>query len=183
MRRFAPTLLLALPFAIALLPEAAPSTTTIDIKLSRFAFSPDRIAIPVGESVRLNVTSVDGTHGFQVKALGLNALVPGGKTVMVMHGVYREVVPPGGAGGTGGTSGRIVRTENMEFGCIGGQSLVTLELTERTAGGAGPKTNLTLSILFDSKEARDGALASGMEHGVAAGYDKLDQLLLEKHRA
>ena len=34
--------------------------------------------------VRLNVVSVDGTHGFQVKALGLNAGIPaGGRTVTV----------------------------------------------------------------------------------------------------
>jgi cytochrome c oxidase subunit II len=84
MRRFAPTLLLAVPFVIALAPEAAHSTRTIDVKLSRYAFAPDRIEVRIGERVRLSVASVDGTHGFQVKALGVNALIPDdGKTVTV----------------------------------------------------------------------------------------------------
>ena len=39
------------------------------------------------------------------------------------------------------------------------------------------KTTLTLTVLYPSKEARDGAIASGMERGVAAGYDRLDEIL------
>ncbi len=97
---------------------------------------------------------------------------PDGKTAMVMHGVYREVVPPGNHG----TMGRMVRTETMEFGSIGGEALATIELNERTIGG-GRTTNLTLTMLFASREARDGAIASGMEHGVAVGYDKLEEML------
>jgi hypothetical protein len=42
------------------------------------------------------------------------------------------------------------------------------------------KTTLTLTALYPSKEARDGALASGMEHGVAAGYDRLAEMLTAK---
>jgi cytochrome c oxidase subunit 2 len=83
MRRFAPILLLALPFVIALVPEAAQSPRTIDVKLSRFAFSPDRIEVALGERVQLNVASIDGTHGFQVKTLGLNVLIPEGKAVTI----------------------------------------------------------------------------------------------------
>jgi uncharacterized protein YndB with AHSA1/START domain len=98
---------------------------------------------------------------------------PGGQTMMVMHGVYREVVPPG----ANGQRGRIVRTETMEFGSICGESLVTLELTEREGER---KTNLTLTILFKSKSDRDGALASGMERGVATGYDRLEEILVSE---
>jgi cytochrome c oxidase subunit 2 len=84
MKRFAPTLLLALPFVVALAPHAADSTRTIDVTLSRYAFSPERIEVLLGERVRLNVVSVDGTHGFQVKALGPNARIPaGGRTVTI----------------------------------------------------------------------------------------------------
>jgi uncharacterized protein YndB with AHSA1/START domain len=88
---------------------------------------------------------------------------PGGEA-MSMRGVYREVVPPE----------RIVRTESFEFGCDAqmGEQLATLVLTE-----AGGKTTLTLTVLYPSKEARDGAIASGMEKGVGAGYDRLDELL------
>jgi uncharacterized protein YndB with AHSA1/START domain len=83
---------------------------------------------------------------------------------MAMHGVYREVVPPE----------RIVRTETFEFGCDAqaGEQLGTLVLTEK--GGV---TTLTLTVLYPSKEARDGAIASGMERGVAASYNGLAELL------
>lgn len=83
-------------------------------------------------------------------------------TGMAMHGVYREVTPPE----------RMVRTEIFDFGCgdmEGAEQLCTLVLAEDN-----DQTNLTLSVLYPSKEARDAALASGMEHGVAAGYDRLD---------
>ena len=49
---------------------------------------------------------------------------------------------------------------------------MTLVLTPK-----GKKTLLTITILYPSKEARDGAAASGMEHGMAAGYDRLDEIL------
>jgi len=84
MKRFAPTLLLALPFVVALAPQAADSTPTIDVTLSRYAFSPERIEVLLGERVRLNVVSADATHGFRVKELGLNARIPAdGRTVTV----------------------------------------------------------------------------------------------------
>ncbi|WP_020475955.1 SRPBCC family protein [Zavarzinella formosa] len=83
---------------------------------------------------------------------------------MAMTGAYREVVAPE----------RVVRTEHFEFGCApqAGEQVVTLHLAEQ-----GDKTKLTITMLFPSKEARDGMVASGMEHGVAASYDRLDDLL------
>jgi hypothetical protein len=44
------------------------------------------------------------------------------------------------------------------------------------------KTRLTLAVLYPSKEARDGAIASGMDQGMAAGYNRLDELLAEQAR-
>lgn len=41
------------------------------------------------------------------------------------------------------------------------------------------RTRLTTTSLFDSFEARDGMVASGMEVGVTDGYAKLDELLAE----
>lgn len=83
---------------------------------------------------------------------------------MTMTGTYREIVPPE----------RTVRTECFETGCIPqmGEQLTTLVLTEQ-----GEQTLLTITVQYPSQEARDGALASGMEHGMAAGYDRLDELL------
>ncbi|SIN93106.1 Uncharacterized conserved protein YndB, AHSA1/START domain [Singulisphaera sp. GP187] len=83
---------------------------------------------------------------------------------MSMHGVYREVSPPE----------RCVRTEVFDMGCVpgGGGQLATLVLT-----ALGERTALTITLLYDSKEARDGAVASGMEQGMAAGYERLDEIL------
>jgi uncharacterized protein YndB with AHSA1/START domain len=88
----------------------------------------------------------------------------GDGTEMAMRGVYHDVVPPE----------RIVRTESFEIGCDAqaGEQVATLVLTEQ-----GGKTTLTLTVLYPSKEARDATIASGMEHGVAASYDRLAELL------
>ena len=89
---------------------------------------------------------------------------PDGKTVMSMHGVYREVEP----------LRRLVRTETFELGCDAqaGEQIGTLEFSEQA-----DRTTLTIRVLYPSKAARDATLASGMEHGVAAGYDRLEASL------
>ena len=73
-------MLLALPLVVA--PDTG-SIRTIDVKVSRYAFWPERIELRLGERARLNVVSLDGTHGFQVKELGLNARAARGKAVAV----------------------------------------------------------------------------------------------------
>lgn len=80
------------------------------------------------------------------------------------HGVNREVTP----------CERIVHTENMEVGdgIPLGELLATIELSEK-----GESTLLRMTLLFSSKEARDGAISSGMETGVAAGYERLDAIV------
>lgn len=85
---------------------------------------------------------------------------------MSMSGEYREVVAPE----------RIVRTERFDFGCEAqaGEQIGVLELTESNG-----RTRMTLTVEYPSKEARDGALASGMEHGLAAGYAAVDSILAE----
>jgi len=82
---------------------------------------------------------------------------------MSMHGIHREIIP----------LERIVRTEIFDFGCNpSAEQLGTLALTEHAG-----KTTITVTVLFPSKEARDGALASGMARGMAAGYDRLEAVL------
>lgn len=95
-----------------------------------------------------------------------------GNTEMMMRGIYREVVPPE----------RIVRTESFESGCNAqsagaGEQVGTLVLTEHGGGGDGGTTTLMLTLLYASKQARDAAVASGMERNVAAGYDRLEAVL------
>lgn len=82
---------------------------------------------------------------------------------MTMRGTYQEVVP----------LERLVRTETFDTGCDAqaGEQLATLELSE-----ANGKTTVRLTVRFPSKEARDQAIAHGMEHGVAAGYNRLDEV-------
>ena len=56
---------------------------SIDVTLSRYAFSPERIEVRLGERIVLNVRSLDGAHGLQVKELGLNARVAGARAAGV----------------------------------------------------------------------------------------------------
>ena len=79
------TLLIALAQALT-----TDSTRTVDVALSRYAFAPERIEGRVGEPIRLNVVSMDGTHGFQVKALGLNVRVPARATAVTIDLTPRE---------------------------------------------------------------------------------------------
>src|SRR6266478_1936478 len=53
-----------------------------------------------------------------------------------------------------------------------GESLITTVLDEQRG-----KTMLTATMLYESRDARDGILKSGMESGVAASYDRLAELL------
>ncbi len=102
---------------------------------------------------------------------------PDGEIALTIWGEHKEVTP----------HSKIVHTERMEMGpgapgsrpeCGNSPTwelLATIELTEKNG-----RTDLVMTLLFPSKEARDGAAASGMEHGVAAGYDKLDELIATK---
>jgi uncharacterized protein YndB with AHSA1/START domain len=81
---------------------------------------------------------------------------------MGMWGIYREVVVPE----------RIVATEVFDQSWYPGEAVSTVTLVEE-----GGRTTLTLSVRYESKEARDGVLRSPMATGVEAGFDKLAELL------
>ncbi|MBI3830353.1 MAG: SRPBCC domain-containing protein [Planctomycetes bacterium] len=85
---------------------------------------------------------------------------PGGG--MSWGGVFREVAVPE----------RFVATERFEPAWYEGEALVTQALSEKDG-----RTTLTLTVKYESREARDGALKFPMEQGVAAGYDKLEELV------
>lgn len=86
-------------------------------------------------------------------------------------GTYRELDPPS----------RIVHTEAFDPGTIGGpyptdgEAVITTTFEEE--GGV---TTVTTRMDFGSKEARDGAMATGMTDGMEQSYGLLDGLLAEK---
>ena len=87
---------------------------------------------------------------------------------MGMGGVFQEVAPPE----------RLVATEKFDHAWYPGEALSTLVLTE-----SGRKTTLTQTVRYESREARDGVLQSGMERGVAVSYDRLETILAAAPRA
>jgi uncharacterized protein YndB with AHSA1/START domain len=83
-------------------------------------------------------------------------------TEMGMGGVYREIVVPE----------RVVATEKFDQSWYPGEAVDTLVLIEQ-----GAKTTATQTILYESRDARDGVLKSDMEKGVGASYDRLAEML------
>lgn len=81
---------------------------------------------------------------------------------MGMRGVYREVVAPE----------RVVATEVFDQSWYPGDGLSTMTLVEQDG-----RTTVTLAVRYESREARDAVLRSPMEQGVAAGFNKLAELL------
>jgi uncharacterized protein YndB with AHSA1/START domain len=86
---------------------------------------------------------------------------------MGMSGVFREIVRPE----------RIVHNEIFDDDWTGGETTVTTVLTERQA-----TTTLTVTILYASKDARDGALKTNFASGMEAGYKVLDEVLASPDR-
>ena len=83
-------------------------------------------------------------------------------TEMGMGGVYREIVVPE----------RLVTTERFDEAWYPGEAVGTLVLVEQRG-----RTTVTQTMRYESREARDAVLKSGMEKGVAASYDRLADLL------
>ena len=85
-------------------------------------------------------------------------------------GEFREVEP----------LSRMVHTQHYDPGDVGGPmasdepAIITVELVEQDGF-----TTVTTTMLFPSKEARDGAVASGMTDGMELSYQLLDQQLAE----
>jgi len=77
------------------------------------------------------------------------------------RGIFKEIVRPS----------RVVMTFEWE-GLPGHISTNTLVLEERAG-----RTLMTSTSTFESREDRDGMIASGMESGAREGYDRLDAVL------
>jgi uncharacterized protein YndB with AHSA1/START domain len=80
-----------------------------------------------------------------------------------MHGRFREIAPPD----------RIVHVENFDEPWYPGEA--TIETTFEEHDGV---TTLRLLMRFETTAARDAALESGMERGVAVSYDRLETILV-----
>lgn len=80
---------------------------------------------------------------------------------MGMGGVYREIVAPE----------RIVSTEKFDQPWYPGEALGTIVLTEQSG-----KTTLTQTLMYESREGRNLVIASPMERGLSASYDRLEAL-------
>jgi uncharacterized protein YndB with AHSA1/START domain len=81
---------------------------------------------------------------------------------MGMGGVFLEIEPPE----------RIVSTEAFDNPWYPGEAVGTVLLVEQDG-----KTTLTLSVLYQSQEARDGILQTPMAEGVGESFDKLAEVL------
>jgi uncharacterized protein YndB with AHSA1/START domain len=79
-----------------------------------------------------------------------------------LHGTYREVTP----------HERIVHAENFDQSWYPCDVVVTTAFAEHDGS-----TTVTMAQLFDSREGRDAAMESGMEKGVAASFDRLEDIL------
>jgi uncharacterized protein YndB with AHSA1/START domain len=75
-----------------------------------------------------------------------------------VSGEFREINAPE----------RIVTVERMDG--VPGSAVCTMVFENDGAG-----TAFYISILFESKQYRDGALASGMTDGMSMSYDRLDE--------
>lgn len=87
-----------------------------------------------------------------------------GDQSLSLNGVFSEVA----------RHERMVHTELMLMGAdqVIGSQVETHEFTDK-----GTATTMRITQVYVSKEARDGALGSGMEVGMEAGYLELDAVL------
>ena len=81
---------------------------------------------------------------------------------MGMGGLFRVIVRPE----------RIVNTQLFDQDWTGGETVGTMTLTESNG-----RTTLHNVVVYASKEARDGALMTGMTDGMQMSYQQLDALL------
>jgi len=61
----------------------ADDVPVVEITAKRFAFSPDKITLKKGQTVKLRLHSEDVTHGFFLRALKLDEEIPAGQTTEV----------------------------------------------------------------------------------------------------
>lgn len=81
-----------------------------------------------------------------------------------LSGIYKEINAPE----------RIVCTEKFDEAWYPGEALDTVDFIEHDG-----QTILSITMEFETKEARDGAAQSGMERGMEESFVVLDAILTE----
>jgi cytochrome c oxidase subunit 2 len=65
--------------------DASDNPRVIHVRAEMFKFSPGKINLRKGETVKLSITSKDIKHGFRIKGLGINVPIePGGSTEVLL---------------------------------------------------------------------------------------------------
>ena len=144
----------------------------LEVRIQRSFAAPPRLVYDAHTKPELVRRWLTGPDGWEMTVCDIDLRV-GGKfryewsnadgRDMGMGGDFRELEAPQ----------RMVHTELFDEDWTGGE-VVTTTLFE--AQGAG-KTTLTVTSVYVSKEARDGAIATGMTSGMDTSYDKLAALL------
>ena len=63
--------------------RATEAAQVVKITASKLHFTPDRVVLEKGQPVTLQLTSADRTHGFMVRALGIDTDIRPGKTTAI----------------------------------------------------------------------------------------------------
>lgn len=113
-----------------------------------------------------------GPPGWEMPVCRIDARVGGGYRYewedkargmkMGLSGTFTELVEPE----------RMASREKFDDDWTGGEAQSSQVFTE-----AGRRTTVVMTVLYASKEARDGAAASGMADGMEMGYARLDEVL------
>jgi uncharacterized protein YndB with AHSA1/START domain len=147
--------------------------TDREIVVTRVFNAPRRMVYDAFTRPELVKRWMTGPHGWWMELCEMDLRAGGGfrqvwrgpdGQEMAMSGVHREVVEPE----------RVVRTEIFQLKGQGAspEQLGTAAFTEQTG-----ETLVTITVLYPSKESRDGALASGMARGMGEAYERLDAVL------
>ena len=85
------------------------------------------------------------------------------------YGTFLEVVAPS----------KLVHEEHYDPGDVGGPMTTDPCIVSQSFGETRGVTTLTITMLFGSKEARDGAVSTGMTDGMEMSYAGLERILTQ----
>lgn len=108
-------------------------------------------------SIKLDVVELDATRGGRWKYTFRGE----GDAVFSFFGVFHTVQP------------NTLLVQTFEFNLAPGHVGVSSTAFDEVDG----RTRMSVREVYPSVEARDAALASGMEDGIKEGYERLDELL------